>query len=105
MRQIITCPETAHLESLEYYEDPTTGKILGITGCTRFSSCHEVTCNCLCAKRINERLVADVKQLSDPADADDSVSPSGPELLPQLPSSSADLAYARKIARMRSQIR
>lgn len=84
MRQKITCPETAHLEDLEYYEEPTTGKILGITGCSRFGSSHEVTCNCLCAKRINERLLADVKRVSDPADADDSVSPSGPEPLPTI---------------------
>lgn len=58
MRQKITCPDTAHLEDIEFYEDPVDGKILGVHTCSRFEPEDQVDCEFLCVHRINKRLGA-----------------------------------------------
>lgn len=95
MRQKITCPETAHLEEIEYYEDPITGKILGVTKCSRFHPEDSVDCDGLCAKRLNDRFLAEIDRdtnaredpMSESAtdDSNDSLSPMNTEILPGLP--------------------
>jgi hypothetical protein len=59
MKIKITCPNTAHLEEIEYEMDPVDGHILGITRCSAFSPDTHVDCDCLCAKRINQRALCD----------------------------------------------
>jgi hypothetical protein len=56
MRQKITCPDSAHLEEIEYTEDPVDGTILGVHRCTRFHPSDTVDCDGLCAQRLNKRL-------------------------------------------------
>jgi len=95
MRQKITCPETAHLEEIEYCEDPVTGKILGVTKCTRFHPEDSVDCDGLCAKRLNDRMLAEIGRNGDARedptnddatdDSNDSLSPRVTEILPSAP--------------------
>jgi hypothetical protein len=51
-RKLITCPDTAQLEEIEYEQSP-----LGIliTGCSRFQPRSCVTCDRECARRMNRR--------------------------------------------------
>ncbi len=49
---LITCPESAHLEELQY-EDHPLGML--ITGCSRFSPACAVECERLCAARLDRR--------------------------------------------------
>lgn len=48
----VTCPETAHLEEIEYVDSPV-GML--ITSCTRFSPASAVTCNRECAARLDRK--------------------------------------------------
>jgi hypothetical protein len=48
----VTCPETAHLEEIEYEEDPS-GML--ITSCTRFSPPCAVRCARVCAARLDRK--------------------------------------------------
>lgn len=56
MRQKITCPETAHLEEIEFDENPEDGRIVGVRTCSRFEPHDCIDCDTLCAHRMNERL-------------------------------------------------
>jgi hypothetical protein len=56
MRQKITCPDSAHLEEIEYTEDPVDGTILGVHRCSRFQPPDGVDCDGLCAQRLNKRM-------------------------------------------------
>ena len=49
---LVTCPESAHLESIEY-EDDDLGML--ITSCTAFSPPCAVTCARTCAARLDRR--------------------------------------------------
>lgn len=49
---LITCPESAHLESIEY-EDDDLGML--ITSCTAFSPPCVVSCARTCAARLDRR--------------------------------------------------
>jgi hypothetical protein len=49
--RMITCPETAHLEMIDY-EDTPCGMV--ISTCSRFRSCEE-TCPRTCAARFDRR--------------------------------------------------
>jgi hypothetical protein len=62
-RKLITCPETAHLEDIEYEHTPL-GMV--IVSCSRFAPDCEPRCARLCAARLDarERLHAAV----DPAE-------------------------------------
>lgn len=55
MRQRITCPESAHLEEIEFEVDPVDGHILGLTYCSVFGERHPVECLQECARRLNRR--------------------------------------------------
>ncbi len=50
--KLITCPESAHLENIEY-EDHPLGML--IVACTRFNPSCEVTCGRLCAARLDRK--------------------------------------------------
>ncbi|HEY5951389.1 MAG TPA: hypothetical protein VIV40_38110 [Kofleriaceae bacterium] len=49
---LVTCPESAHLESIEYEEDD---RGMVITSCTAFSPACAVTCAQMCAARLTQR--------------------------------------------------
>lgn len=51
-RKLITCPETAHLEQIEY-EEPAHG--FHVIACSRFQPCDRLACSRLCEIRINRR--------------------------------------------------
>jgi hypothetical protein len=51
-RKLVTCPETAHLEEIEY--DTTPCGML-ITECSRFQPHAHVECTRLCAARLDRR--------------------------------------------------
>lgn len=51
----ITCPESAHLEEIEYEAD-AEGRILRILRCTRFTPSDALECDEECAHRLNRRL-------------------------------------------------
>jgi hypothetical protein len=51
-RKLVTCPETAHLEEVDY--EPTPLGLL-ITGCSRFQPRCAVQCARECARRIDRR--------------------------------------------------
>lgn len=50
--KFVTCPETAHLELIDYEPHPL-GML--ITGCTRFTAGCPVTCPRSCAARFDRR--------------------------------------------------
>lgn len=50
--QLVTCPETAHLEMIEYEESPV-GMLL--TSCSRFRPACAVTCPRTCSSRFDRR--------------------------------------------------
>jgi len=50
--KMLTCPETAHLEMIEYQEHPF-GML--IDGCSRFRPSCEVNCPRTCATRLDRR--------------------------------------------------
>lgn len=50
--KLITCPESAHLEKIEY-EDHPLGML--IVACTRFKPDCAVTCARLCAARLDQK--------------------------------------------------
>ena len=49
---LVTCPESAHLEEIEYVDSPF-GML--ITRCTRFSPSCAVTCDRVCAARLDRK--------------------------------------------------
>lgn len=51
-RMLVTCPETAHLEVLEYIDDPL-GML--ISGCSAFQPECNVACARLCAARLDRK--------------------------------------------------
>jgi hypothetical protein len=51
-RKLITCPETAHLEEIDY-ERTSLGLV--IVGCSRFQPRCAVECECECARRMDRR--------------------------------------------------
>jgi xylulose-5-phosphate/fructose-6-phosphate phosphoketolase len=57
VKHLITCPETGHLEEIEYDVDPVDGHILGILGCTRLNREGDPPCDRMCVTRLNSRLV------------------------------------------------
>lgn len=71
MRQKITCPETAHLEEIEFTENPIDGTILGVDRCSRFHPEGVVECDGLCAQRINQRLEIRVRPDPDKTELDE----------------------------------
>ena len=52
MYRLVTCPETAHLELIEYH-DTSVGKL--IVACSRFRPAHCVECPRTCAARLDRR--------------------------------------------------
>ncbi|HEX5058528.1 MAG TPA: hypothetical protein VFV99_04165 [Kofleriaceae bacterium] len=52
MYRLVTCPETAHLELIEYEETPV-GKV--IAACSRFRPACAVGCPRTCAARMDRR--------------------------------------------------
>jgi hypothetical protein len=52
MQRLITCPETAHLEMIEYEETPV-GCV--ISACSRFRPATAVMCPRTCAARMDRR--------------------------------------------------
>ena len=52
MYRLITCPETAHLEMIDY-EDTPFGMV--IAGCSRFRPACAVECPRTCAARLDRR--------------------------------------------------
>lgn len=69
-RKLVTCPESAHLEEIEYESSPC-GML--IASCTRFQPRSEVSCTRECAARFDrrQRLAADTDAQFDPAPLDD----------------------------------
>ena len=51
-RKLITCPETAHLEEIDYERTPLG---LVIVGCSRFQPRCALECGCECARRMDRR--------------------------------------------------
>lgn len=49
---LVTCPETAHLEQIEFDDHPL-GML--VTSCTRFSPACAVRCNRVCAARLDRK--------------------------------------------------
>lgn len=64
--KLITCPESAHLEQIEY-EDHPLGML--IIACTRFNPSCEVTCARLCAARLDRKRRAELED--EPTDPDE----------------------------------
>jgi hypothetical protein len=60
--QLVTCPESAHLEEIEYEED-ADGRIVKVCRCTAIDQGERRTCGTTCARRLNQRL-AQQKALS-----------------------------------------
>lgn len=56
MKRLVTCPETGHLEEIEYEVDPVDGHILGAHGCSRHQRNGDVRCGQICVVRLNARL-------------------------------------------------
>ena len=52
-RKLVTCPETAHIEQIEYLEHPALGTL--ILGCSRFKSHCQLACERICAERLDRR--------------------------------------------------
>jgi len=52
MYRLVTCPETAHLELIEYEETPV-GKV--IVACSRFRPVCAIDCPRTCAARLDRR--------------------------------------------------
>jgi hypothetical protein len=52
IRMLVTCPETAHLEEIDYDEHPLGRLILG---CSRFGSRCPLMCPRTCAARLDRR--------------------------------------------------
>ena len=50
--QLVTCPETAHLEMIEY-DDPPLGLL--IVECSRFCASRGLACPRTCAARLDRR--------------------------------------------------
>jgi hypothetical protein len=55
MKRKITCPESGHLEEIEFEEDPVDGHILGLSSCTGLDSPDLVDCGLECVHRLNRR--------------------------------------------------
>jgi hypothetical protein len=55
-RKLVTCPETAHLEEIEYEATPC-GML--IHACSRFEQRSELECPRVCAMRLDRRRSAD----------------------------------------------
>ena len=49
---LVTCPESAHLERIDYEVHPL-GML--VTACTRFSPACAVTCGRICAARLDQK--------------------------------------------------
>jgi hypothetical protein len=66
-RKLITCPETAHLEQIEY-EGSTDG--FRVIACSRFAPCDRLACSRLCEIRMNRRADAERedRKACEPAD-------------------------------------
>ena len=47
---LVTCPESAHLEEITYEDHPLG---MRVTSCTAFSPACAVTCEQLCARRLD----------------------------------------------------
>ena len=56
MLKLVTCPESAHLEEIDFDLEPSDGRILQIVRCSAFSPACRVTCERLCQKALNKRL-------------------------------------------------
>jgi len=54
-KQLVTCPETAHLEEIGYIGD-SDGEVLIVLRCSRFDPPADVTCAATCAQRMNCRV-------------------------------------------------
>ena len=50
----VTCPVSAHLERIAFTEHPD-GTIVCIDGCTAFEPESDVSCDQVCASRLNQR--------------------------------------------------
>ncbi len=54
----VTCPETAHLEEIDYDVEPFSKRVLRIARCSRFSPEEAITCDRTCRDRMNCRVAA-----------------------------------------------
>lgn len=72
----ITCPESAHLEAIAYSESQD-GSIARVEACTAFEPHSAVTCNELCATRLNQRRRVELARIgvAPPARRDDQSDP------------------------------
>jgi hypothetical protein len=61
--KLVTCPESAHLELIEYVDTPL-GML--IASCTRSASGHPLTCQRLCAARLDRRRACHAERADDP---------------------------------------
>lgn len=75
--KLITCPESAHLEQIEYEDHP-----LGIliVACTRFDPSCEVTCARLCAARLDRKQRAQLEDVPTDPDGNSVEWPGEPEI-------------------------
>jgi hypothetical protein len=62
---LVTCPESAHLEEIEVEDHPEGMEIIA---CTRFSPRTAVTCERLCAARLERRRRTTEEMICDVAD-------------------------------------
>lgn len=62
---LVTCPESAHLEEIEVEDHPEGMEIIA---CTRFSPRTAVTCERLCAARMERRRRSTEEMICDVAD-------------------------------------
>jgi ubiquinone biosynthesis protein len=59
---LVTCPESAHLEEIKYVDSPL-GML--ITACTRFSPARAVTCQRMCATRLDRKRCPSPNSVAD----------------------------------------
>ena len=50
--KLVTCPETAHIEAVDFLSEPD-GELLLVVRCSRFDPPEDVACDWLCLKRLN----------------------------------------------------
>ncbi len=62
-KMLVTCPETAHLEEIDYDLDPL-GML--IHGCTRYCPRSHLVCGRTCAARFDQRARTDRTARMDP---------------------------------------
>lgn len=87
MRLKITCPESAHLEEIEFSEDPVDGKIIGVSRCSGLDPADIVDCEMVCIKRLNARAACGDRQAEARDDSSADEERSAPRGCPGCPGS------------------